>query len=372
MILQNFLISKDFSFTKKHKEVTQVHKDKNLRGSSCNIIILITIILAAYNLNAQNYLSNLHATKDDPIYTTYAAALSRSEYKVNEAYQFVWFDPEKGLNFEVSQAGNLSLAFKLNNQTKTKLPQYYKEPIITTSYSDLVKFYYYPYKKIRAENYFLVYSSRIAVQEIKITNESPFDIELSAYPYIFSTPENKRQYFSDIKRIKENDGVIFNHQEYPDGWMKDQNIPFQENITNVLLINSSIDGVGTYNQLEKQKDTSSTFFFNDNQNLLLTNITSQDSAKVIALQKNMFIPAGQSVTIRIIRGVIESEKDINELLSECRNLMKADLNKYIIEDEELYSLIPQIKFKSKEHESLYWNAFNLIRQCMLPPEGKCS
>lgn len=341
-----------------------------LRGTSCNFLIYVItgIVFFSTQIFSQNYLSNLHATKDDPIYTTYAAALSRSEYKVNTAYHFVWYDPEKGTSFDVAQAGNLSLAFKLNNQIKTKLQQFYKEPIITTSYSDLVKFYYYPYKNLRVENFFLVYSSRIAIQEIKIINESSFDAELSIYPYLFFQP----RMYTNITLTKEKDGVIFNHRETPDGWMKEQNIPFQENLTNVLLLNSTMDGFGTYNQLEKQKDTSKTFFFNDAKNHILTNIISLDSAKVLALQRNFVVPAKQFVTIRVIRGVIESEKDVSKLLTQCRILMNDDLNKYLFEDEQLYSKIPRIKFKNKEHEALYWNAFNLIRQCMLPPEGKSS
>jgi hypothetical protein len=326
------------------------------------------VFLVNTYLFAQNYLSNLNATKDDPIYTTYASALSRSEFIVNEAYQMVWYDAEKGISFEVAQAGNLSLAFKSNNQIKSKLQQFYKEPVITTSYSDLVKFYYYPYKNIRVENFFLVYSSRIAIQEIKITNESSFEVELSVYPYLYFLP----RIYTNITRINENDGVIFNHKEYPDGWMKAHNTPFQENLTNVLLINSTIDGFGTYHQLEKQKDTSRTFFFIDIRNQKLTNITLLDSAKVIALQKTLAIPSGQSVIIRVIRGVIEAEKNVEPLLNQCRKLMKEDLDKYLLEDEQLYSKIPRIKFENKEHEALYWNAFNLIRQCMLPPEGKCS
>lgn len=329
------------------------------------ILALFTLITS---IHAQNYLSNLNATKDDPIYTTYASALTRSEYKVNEAYQFVWYDPEKGISFNVAQAGNLSLAFKLGSQTKTKLQQFYKEPTITTSYSDLVKFYYYPYKDIKVESFFIVYNSRIAIQDISITNESSYNAELDIYPYFFFQP----RVYTNIKLTNEKDGVIFNHREYPDGWMKEHNIPFQENLTNIFLINSTIDGFGKYDQLENQKDTNQTFLFNDIRNITLTNNTLLDSANVIALQKKIIIPAKQFVTIRVIRGVVEAEKDVSELLSQCRILMKDDLNKYLLEDERIYSKIPRIKFKKKEYEALYWNAYNLIRQCMLPPEGKCN
>ena len=142
---------------------------------------ILLFILIGSNLFGQNYLSSLHATQDDPIYTTYAAALERSEYIVNEGYQFVWFDPAKGLNFEVKQAGNWGVAFKLDDEPVITLQQYHSQPIITASYSDLVKFNYYPFKNIKVEEFFIVYSSRIAISDMKITNEGSFNMN---YLYI--------------------------------------------------------------------------------------------------------------------------------------------------------------------------------------------
>jgi len=73
--------------------------------------ILILVIAGAAGIYGQNFLSDLSASEKDPLYTTYNAALSRSEYVVNEGYQFVWFDPQKGLSFETRQAGNIGLIF---------------------------------------------------------------------------------------------------------------------------------------------------------------------------------------------------------------------------------------------------------------------
>ncbi|NIW47926.1 MAG: hypothetical protein GWN14_21665, partial [candidate division Zixibacteria bacterium] len=45
------------------------------------LLLLLTGLCAG-----QNYLSNLSASKDDPLFTTYAAALERSEFIVDEGY----------------------------------------------------------------------------------------------------------------------------------------------------------------------------------------------------------------------------------------------------------------------------------------------
>lgn len=323
------------------------------------------ILIISVNTFSQNYLSNLNVTLNDPIYTTYAAALSRSEYKVNEGYQFVWYDPEKSMCFQSAQAGELGVAFKLDGTVKYKLSQYYKAPVITTSYSDLVKYYYFPFKNVKVETIFLVYSSRIAIRETKITNESAFDVNLDVYPFI----KISDRYFRDIKEIE--NGLQFNHKEYPDGWMKDHNIPFQGNITNVLLMNKKPDGKGSYNLFMSRKDSANDIFLNDAKNSSLNNRVNGSDAKIISLQKNLTISAGGSITLRIIRGINEAEKDISPLIIGCKSLFSENLEKYVNEDEVIYSKIPRIDFNEKNYNALYWNAFSLLRQCMLPPEGEC-
>ena len=334
----------------------------HLKGLSslASLILFISI-----NTFSQNYLSNLNVKQDDPIYTTYAAALSRSEYKVNEGYQFAWYDPEKCMSFESAQAGGLGVAFKLNGIVKYKLSQFYKAPVITTSYSDMVKYNYYPYKNIKVESIFFVYSSIVSIRELKITNETPFEIKLEVYPFIKTLNRD----YTDIKETE--NGVQFNHKEFPDGWMKDHNIPFQKDITDVLLLNEKPDAEGSYNIFSSVNDTIANIFLNDLINTVLKNNFLDGTAKIISLQKSVTISVGNSVTLKVIRGINEAGKDISQPISNCKLLMTENLEKFVKEDEKTYSKIPQINFEVKDYNALYWNAFSLLRQCMLPPEGKC-
>ncbi|MCL5028724.1 MAG: hypothetical protein M1480_06855, partial [Bacteroidetes bacterium] len=218
-----------------------------------NIIIsTFTFLILASVTSAQNYLSYLHAAQNDPVYTTYAAAMSRSQFTINEGYQFVWCDPEKGLDFVNERAGNIGLIFKMNGNVVYRLKRYYKKPVITASYSDLVKFYYYPFKDVRIEETFLVYSSKIAVRQIRILNESPFEIHLSVYPFVQSNIGN----YSSIDLLPGKDGFTFHHKEFSDGWMKDHNIPFIENLKDVFLFNRSFKNPRAFDVFEKDRDTS--------------------------------------------------------------------------------------------------------------------
>ncbi|RJP71292.1 MAG: hypothetical protein C4539_05295 [Ignavibacteriales bacterium] len=327
-------------------------------------MFLILLTASAFG----QYLSNLNATKDDPVYSTYAAPLSRSEFIVDQGYQFIWYDNERPIEYQTDQAGNIGIAFRLNNNLRTQLLQYYKKPVVTASYSDIVKYYYYPFRDIRIDVTFQVYSSRIAIQDLKITNEGILNAELSVYPYINHTTGK----FDDIKLTDVKDGFLFHHKENPDGWMKEHNIPFQEDLLNAFILSSSVDAYGTYNQFEKSKVKSDSLFVKDLKIKTLWQKNAEGINKVIALQKNLSIRPKQSVDLRIIKGVTEGNKKAEDLLTQCRGLMKEDLNKYIKEDEKTYAAIPKLNLEYKDQEMVYWNAFSLIRQNMLPPEGKCS
>ena len=214
----------------------------------------------------------------------------------------------------------------------------------------------------------MVYSSRIAVRQIKITNESAFDLTLSVYPFI----QNERGSFSDINMTSDSMGIEFQHREFPDGWMKDHNIPFQSDLKDILLLNTKPGSWGAYDIFEKGRDTSGIIFINAvKKNNLNRNLPVKES-KIIALDRELNIPAGKTAELRLVRGVVEAGKDISGLQQECDKLMTDDLNNYVKEDEKIYENIPSINFANKDEELLYYNAFSLIRQRMLPPEGECS
>ncbi|MFC2085172.1 hypothetical protein ACFLS9_08950, partial [Bacteroidota bacterium] len=100
------------------------------------IIFTLFFTLAAI-VSAQNYLSNLNATKNKPMFTTYAAPMNRSGYKIDQGYQLMWYDDESSVDFISSDGGDICVAFNYDGMFRYKLRQFYIEPVITASYSDL-------------------------------------------------------------------------------------------------------------------------------------------------------------------------------------------------------------------------------------------
>jgi hypothetical protein len=531
---------------------------------------------------SQNYLSEISAKKEEPIFTTYAAPLSHSRYIVDEGYQLKYDEAENGINFETDNAGHLCLAFKLNGEIRYRLDQMYTEPIITTSYSDLVKYYYQPFEGIDVDIFFQVYSSRIAIQNISITNNTDSTVILDIYPFFQNSSTVENVEISQDRRT-----YTFRHEEDADWWTLSHGVPYVSDLADVYIINEVPDAFGayieigsldenakaqktraenyciewgtvrhtdgslcyhlppyaqqiilhngsaneilteeapkwgdpdpnvpgngyqgcelgnfrepaisvgdsftviftctatgqqgtvtdvitqlpapngiradiqiaegtfppipqnldvhfsqdyssafiswdqeseyfyslyrrsgstpgqynliadsitlggyldiglnpdsTYGYISIARDSSGQFsghsqesgniygsydnFFSDIYNQKLKKVIPAGNSKIVAFQKTLSLEPGESKALRIVRGVTEDESSPDSLISKCENLMTYNMEQAIKDNEEIYSRIPRLEFSDSDIEMMYWNAFSMIRQCMLPPEGECS
>ncbi|MCK4297417.1 MAG: hypothetical protein KAX28_12275, partial [Candidatus Marinimicrobia bacterium] len=60
------------------------------------IIFLLGLTDLPFAQEKITYLSNLSATKDSPLFTTYAASMERSEFTLDEGYHFLFYDSSRG------------------------------------------------------------------------------------------------------------------------------------------------------------------------------------------------------------------------------------------------------------------------------------
>ncbi|MEW6062241.1 MAG: trehalase family glycosidase, partial [Bacteroidota bacterium] len=61
-----------------------------------------------------------------------------------------------------------------------------------------------------------------------------------------------------------------------------------------------------------------------------------------------------------------------KLINQIRQLMTEDLEPYVKANEKLFSAIPALQYSDPDMQLLYWTSFAMMRQVMLPPEGKSS
>ncbi len=212
-------------------------------GFICLFFILLLCLSApAY---AQPYLSTLQADNAAPLYTTYAAALQRSQFVIDKGYHLVWNDGSRGIEFENRRAGTLAPAFALNGEFRYRLDQMHTPPQVTACYSDLVKVEYAPFEQIRVNIFFLVYSSGIAIQDIEILNQGEQTAEMAVYPFLYNQAADLHQ----PAPLSDNQGFSFHHHESADGWTVSHGVPFETDLLNVYLLDSPADSWGAYTAL---------------------------------------------------------------------------------------------------------------------------
>tara|TARA_B100000949_G_scaffold136340_1_gene119993 strand:+ start:180 stop:2264 length:2085 start_codon:yes stop_codon:yes gene_type:complete len=333
-------------------------KFRGKTGAAERIKWFATVCLALSISSAYGqYLSNLNADKDDAVFTTYAAPLSRSAYKIDQGYHLAWYRSQDPVLFKSEKGGSLGLAFRLKDDYRNRLYQFYKEPVITATYSDMVKFYYYPFQNLRVDVFFTVYSSSLTIMQIEIINEGSTSIKLELYPY-YSHEKGR------IEKLGMVDSLAFGFEfvNKRDAWMDDHDIPLIENQRSIYLIDQKTHGKGVYKNEESFLKS-----IND-----LADTADSSGGNFLVFSQNLSFSPGEKKSIRILRGVSDVKKSYNQLLSRCKQMIDFNLDNVLRDNEKTYSKIPMLNFSNKDFENLYWNAFSLIRQCIMPPEGACS
>ncbi len=97
---------------------------------------------------------------------------------------------------------------------------------------------------------------------------------------------------------------------------------------------------------------------------------AKDLVRVISMAKTFRIVPGTSVELRIVRGVRRPEDSAAVLLQQCTGLLHTDLASYAAADRQLMAKVPPLRTADPGKSLLYTGAFTLMRQVMLPPEGK--
>lgn len=201
---------------------------------------VLFLLISLYSFSQKPYLSNLRADKDAPLYATYAAPMERSNFVLDEAYEFRFYIDSLGADFITDTGGDIGLGFKMNSNWVYKTQDMYKPPIVTSSYPDMVKYEFYPFKDIKIEAFFAVHSSTASLLDIKVHNNTHSKSEITVIPFM----RNSYRAFSKVK-LSDNK-ITFNHEEYPDGWTVGHNLPYTDSIQNVFLISEKADFTGSF------------------------------------------------------------------------------------------------------------------------------
>ncbi len=336
------------------------------------LFFALLFILSMHNAFCQ-FLSHLSADENFPVFTTYAAPMERTNYKTDQAYEMMWYHPEKPVQFESKKGGIIGFTIADENGRIKTLETFYQKPVISATYSDLVTYSYAPEKYIEINESFNVYSSETAVRRIQISNTSVHHKSFSLLAYFYFPGKT----IKDVEVI-DNSAFCFVHEFQKDGWMKNHKIPMVENLFNYFdFYENQMEEI----EREAINKNHHTFYAKDYRSFTdslegrskgngRTAETSKINALVIEIPVKL--KAKGSLSFSLVRSVFAPEIKMEARQAFIKEACNASIEKLIAENEKLYAGIPKLPFTNKKHEALYWNAFTLIRQCMMPPEGECS
>lgn len=320
---------------------------------------VLALVLAGRTASAQHpagrrpFLSNLHATAASPIYTTYAAALERSRFLLDEGYHLRFYDPDRPLELVNARAGNWGLVFDLDGRSAWRVRDLASPPVITVSYGDVVRCRLQPFPGVDAEVTVLVYSSRVAVQRLEVVNRRTTPIRLQVGTWVL-VPRGVA-----VERLdRERGEARFRHGEPPDGWTKEHAVPYVADVRNALVFSRPPDELSAVGDstLEPGEPT--------------RNAAAPDSARGVRARVTLTLGPGARAEWRVARAVAPADSSIAAALGDARRMLTAPLEPFIRADERLYRRIPEPPTTDPDRQLLYWGAFTLLRQVMLPPEGR--
>lgn len=207
-----------------------------------SVFVLFAFLALNVVLRAQSAVKPGPATKESPVYATYAAAMERSEFTVDEGYHFQFYLPDRGAAFVTDNAGDWCLGFRQGSKYAEAVKDFARQPVLTESYGDLVKYYFYPFDSIRVDVTFLVQSSRLALQDITLCNEGTQKTSVEVLPFLNHTTRA----FNNVQRIAGRNAFAFSHDELPDDWVLEHGIPYVQDVHDVFMLSSAPDRMGSF------------------------------------------------------------------------------------------------------------------------------
>jgi len=145
--------------------VTDIRLLRNMVGFTC-----LLAMCAVGQVKVRDPYLRLDAKPDDPLFTTYAAAMERSRFFADKAYFMEYFSAEKPILYSSQYAGDFTVIWKVNNVVLDRTGEYFRRPRVVASFPDMAILEYEPFQGLMVQETFLVYSSGSAIIHHHIEN----------------------------------------------------------------------------------------------------------------------------------------------------------------------------------------------------------
>jgi len=336
------------------------------------ILFFLILVGATYNqaqvLKVEDSCLTFNAKQNDPLYTTYTAAMERSRLYGDKGYKMDYYSDCAPITNSGDQAGRFYCIWKVDQVVVMNTEEFYEKPVVTSSFPDMAVVEYSPFRGIKVQETFFVYSSSIAMVNLQIKNVDKINHEFELYPVL--------ELGNDSLLIKDYDnvhnGYITNHHESKYRLISSlyKNAPYPTDTRDYFTANFKSYSCGGYNQsLDQFYNTIKTDWYAENRNDSL-NHKKDGLVNFVSLHGKFSLKPGEEINVRYFRGWQDQKENLQNLCDEIEKLKTEPLQKYVDNNVKLFSKIPRIKFKTQNEKLVYLGAFNLARGCMLPPTEK--
>lgn len=334
-------------------------------------IFLLPLLGNSQQLKLGDPYLKLEAEADDPLYTTYAAAMDRSKLYGDKAYKMNYYEDNEPLFYESDKAGRIFNVWLVNKLAIDEVGKFYKKPVVYASFSDMTILHYQPFKGLEVEETFLVHSSSVAVVSMKMKNTTNKTMEVSLFPILeigndslkiedFNTTYNAYE----VSRYETKKRLISNLRDH---------YPYPTEVRDIFSSSEPAYSFGAYKgSLNDFYNEIKTDYYADNFKNDSLNLAKKGMVDFIAFQNKFSLEPGETREVRYLRGFQERTDEKQPLLEEIEELKHKSLEPFLKQNENLFADIPKIEFASSEEKLVYLGALNLARGNMLPPEGEAS
>ncbi|HXV62391.1 MAG TPA: hypothetical protein VEK15_16940, partial [Vicinamibacteria bacterium] len=318
---------------------------------------LVALALAAASaLQAAEPLPILSASADDPVFTTYAAPLERSEYLVDEGYHLRFYDDSRPLELTSDSAGSWGVGFELGDVLAHEVSAYSRRPVIRQSYPSVARFDFEPFHQVVVDARFAVYSSRAALLGLEIRNESDREKKLGIYGFAHAPTTG----FHAASLTDGGDGFLFGHDEPVDALSESPPPEYDGRFHDAMLVDGPLSSFGGY-------PSESGLLHELNRGLVSGDLSRQP--RTLLLMREIVLAPGRSSSFRLVRAVAPLSEERDRALAAARSVLGVDVASLERDEAAILSKAPRLAL-DPDDELVYRGALSLARQSMLPPEGR--
>jgi len=331
-------------------------------------LLLISLNVFPQQFKAVEDYLRINAAQDDPLYTTYAAAMGRSRLYGDKAYKMDYYSCCLPQNYSSDHAGTISNLWKIDQVVVSRMSEYFKKPVVSFSFPDMAVTEYEPFRGIHVKETFFVYSSTIALIDLEVLNTDNISHEVSVYPLL----EADNDSMEVVRYDTAHKAYIVHRYESPYRLISSLKTEYgyPTKVRDIFTAWPAPYTYGAYSgELSSFYNTIKTDFYSDKRSDTL-NQRKQGFSRFLALNFKKKLSPGQSALFRVLRGFQGQAENQEALLKEMETMKTAMLKTYYEDNLILFSKIPRISFKTRDEKIAYLGAFNLVRSCMYPPSGK--